>query len=364
MTNHELLKEFSNAFGPCGFEEEVAKVISKNAGDMPITNDPMGNVYMALKGNTGKRPVVMLDSHMDECAYMIQAINENGLLSILTLGGIHLSCMPGHGVIVKNQYGEKIKGIITTKPIHFMNAAQRASTSLDIENIFIDVGASCRSEIESDFRIAVGDTAVPDTRFYYDERRKLCIGKAFDNRLGCTGVLQTMQRLNEENDLPVDVVAAFATQEELGGRGAAITVQKVKPDLVIVYEGTPADDPYYARGIAQGALKHGVQIRHMDSGYLSQIEFMKFAHQIGDKFGVKYQDAVRRGSFTNASSIGLLGQGVPILVLGLPARYVHSHYNFCVIDDVEETINMATNIIRNLTKENIDMLYKNTYLKA
>lgn len=364
MINIDVLGELSNAFGPCGFEDEVALTIARHSNKMKVTNDSMGNVYMELENNTGKRPRVMIDCHMDECAYMIQAILPNGLLSILTLGGIHLTCMPGHGVIVKNQFGDKYRGILTTKPVHFMNAAQKMNTSLDIENIYIDLGASCREEIVKEYKICVGDTAVPDTKFFFDEKRQMCIGKAFDNRLGCAGVLETMKRLNEETCLQVDVIAAFATQEELGGRGAAVTVQNVKPDVVIVFEGTPADDPYYPAGTAQGALRQGVQIRHIDSGYLSQFEFIRFAHKIGELHGVKYQDAVRRGSFTNASSIGLLGKGVPILVLGLPARYVHSHYNFCYVSDIEETIKLAINIIKNLSNENLDTIYRKNLLNC
>ena len=34
-------------------------------------------------------------------------------------------------------------------------------------------------------------------------------------------------------------------------RGATVTAQQVKPDLAIVFEGSPADDFYYRTGVAQ-----------------------------------------------------------------------------------------------------------------
>lgn len=74
--------------------------------------------------------------------------------------------------------------------------------------------------------------------------------------------------MKETESLAVDVVGAFASQEEVGMRGATVTAQQVKPDLAIVFEGSPADDFYYRTGVAQGCLKKGVQIRHMDNSYV------------------------------------------------------------------------------------------------
>ncbi|MFR2694661.1 MAG: hypothetical protein ACLTBV_33005 [Enterocloster bolteae] len=88
-------------------------------------------------------------------------------------------------------------------------------------------------------------------------------------------IIDTMQALRDEADqLAVEVVGAFAAQEEVGTRGATVTAQQVQPDLAIVFEGSPADDFYFRAGIAQGCLRSGVQIRHMDNSYISNVEFI------------------------------------------------------------------------------------------
>ena len=115
----------------------------------------------------------------------------------------------------------------------------------------------------------------------------------------------------------------------------------------------PADDFYYRTGVAQGCLKKGVQIRHMDNSYVANDAFMAYAHEIADKYGIKCQDAVRRGGSTNAGKIHLTHQAVPVLVLGIPSRYVHTHYNFCAKEDIESTIKMAVEVIRGLNEERI-----------
>ena len=265
-----------------------------------------------------------------------------------------MTSLPAHSVIVRNSKGEKIKGIITSKPVHFLTAAQKADNSLTIEELKVDVGASSRQEIEEDYGIHVGDPIMTGATFSYDEKHGICSGKAFDNRLGCVCIIETMKALMKETEsLAVDVVGAFASQEEVGMRGATVTAQQVKPDLAIVFEGSPADDFYYRTGVAQGCLKKGVQIRHMDNSYVANDAFMAYAHEIADKYGIKCQDAVRRGGSTNAGKIHLTHQAVPVLVLGIPSRYVHTHYNFCAKEDIESTIKMAVEVIRGLNEERI-----------
>jgi putative aminopeptidase FrvX len=204
------------------------------------------------------------------------------------------------------------------------------------------------------YGIRPGDPIMPDVSFEYHEENGIMYGKAFDNRLGCVSIIETMQALKNEADrLAVEVVGAFAAQEEVGTRGATVTAKQVQPDLAIVFEGSPADDFYFSAGIAQGVLKSGVQIRHMDNSYISNTEFIRYAQEIGDKYGIKYQDAVRRGGSTNAGKISLTGKAVPVLVLGIPSRYVHTHYNFCAAEDVDATVKMAVEVIRGLDEARI-----------
>ena len=41
----------------------------------------------------------MLDAHTDECGFMVQNVEDNGLPSIITLGGFHMTSLPAHSVI-------------------------------------------------------------------------------------------------------------------------------------------------------------------------------------------------------------------------------------------------------------------------
>ena len=387
MLNLEMIKYLTNAFGPSGFEEEVVKVIAKHTKDMDIVNDAMNNVYVRLEGpvrellcdgreekrwtgytktvqtaadsqkrdtlsNPRRKPVILLDAHSDECGFMVQCIHENGMLSMVMLGGMDLTNLPAHTLLVRTRSGKKIRGIITSRPVHFMTDKDK-SAPLDIQSIFIDVGASSKKEVE-ELGIHVGDPAVPEVSFEYDRERGLCYGKAFDNRMGCACILHTMNVLKKlGKELAVDVVGGFAAQEEVGTSGASVTSAQVQPDLAIVFEGSPADDFYYGKERSQGALGNGTQIRCMDVSYISNPAFLGYAHEIADQKQIPYQDTVRRGGSTNAGKISLSGRAVPVLVLGIPSRYVHTHYNFCAADDIESTVKLAVEVIRNLDEEKI-----------
>lgn len=350
----QMLEKLSNAFGPSGFEEDVVRILAGYCKEFDVSNDAMNNFYVRMPGERSERPVVQLDAHLDECGMMVQSILDNGALEMLLLGGFHLTSLPAHSVWIRTRTGKMVHGIICAKPVHFMTASERNGQNLEIEKMYVDVGATSRRETEEVFGIHIGDPMVPDVTFSYDKENKICFGKAFDNRVGCACIVDTMKQLYAEREkLPVNVVGAFAAQEEVGTRGAAVTAQIVKPDLAIVFEGSPSDDFFISVGQAQGQMKHGVQIRLIDKSYISNVEFITYAEEIAKKHGIKFQEAVRRGGSTNAGRISLTGKAVPCLVLGVPSRYVHSHYNFCALEDLEAASSLAASVIRELDSERI-----------
>lgn len=357
MANLKLIEEITNAFGPSGFEDEVVKVIKNNCTEFDVESDAMHNVFMRMKSHTGKKPVIMLDAHLDELGFIVQHIKSNGLIAFSSLGGWVATNVPAHSVYIKNRKGELIKGITTSKPPHFMTDAERAA-KLDIETIYIDVGASSRDEVINIFGINVGDPVMPDVEYSYNEKNNTLFGKAFDNRMGCYCIIETMKKLAKEQNLYVDIVGGFASQEEVGTRGAQITTETLKPDLAIVFEGSPSDDMYFNENEAQGALKKGTQIRHMDASYISNPEFIALAKEVGDKNNIPYQCTVRRRGSTDAGKISLFGgYNIPCLVLGIPCRYVHTHYNWCSESDVDATVNMASEVIKALTEDTLNRIF-------
>ena len=216
----QMIRELSDAPGAPGFEDEVVAVARRWCAPIgAMKEDFLRNLYIHRKENHGDRPVVMLDAHSDEVGLVVHSIKPNGTLRFLMLGSWNKNALIGTKVLVRNADGDYIPGIIAAKPVHFMTAAEKETAMNDIANMVIDVGATSYADAVENFRVRMGEPVVPDTKFYYDEKRDLMFGKGFDCRMGCAALIEALRRL-EGKELPCDVIAVLSTQEEMGPRNS------------------------------------------------------------------------------------------------------------------------------------------------
>ena len=345
QTTLQMIAAISNANGVSGFEDDVVAAILPYAEQVGETTvDRMRNVFIRRKENTGSRPVVQLDAHSDEVGFMVQAICPNGTLRIIPIGGWVSHNIPAHKVWVRNRYGKYIPGLTASKPPHFMSEQERKAP-LDIKDITVDVGAVSREEAIEVYGIRIGEPVAPDVTFTYAEDTDLMVGKSFDCRLGCAAILKTMHELAGE-ELAVDIVGACASQEEVGVRGATVTAQVVQPDLAIVFEGCPADDTCVESYMVQTAIKRGPMLRHIDARMITNPRYQRYALDLAEKLGIPVQDAVRAAGSTNGAAIHLTGRGVPVIVIGVPVRYAHTHYGVSAYADFDNAVKLACEILK------------------
>ena len=343
----ELLKTLCMLDGVSGFEDDVVAAILPYAEQVGETKvDRMRNVFIRRKENTGSQPVVQLDAHSDEVGFMVQAICPNGTLRIIPLGGWVGHNVPAHRVWVRNREGAYIPGVTASKPPHFMSAAEREAP-LAMESITVDVGAVSREEAVEVFGVRIGEPVVPDVAFTYDEKTDLMVGKAFDCRLGCAAILKTLHCLRGR-ELAVDITGACAVQEEVGVRGAAVTAQAIRPDIAIVFEGCPADDTCVEPYMVQTAIKRGPMLRHIDARMITNPRFQRYALDLAEELGIPVQEAVRAAGSTNGAAIHLSGSGVPVIVIGIPVRYAHTHYGISAYADFDNAVRLACAILARL----------------
>ncbi len=353
MIDLNICAALSNAFGPSGFEEAVADVLEPMLNGCVLRRDSLQNLYAALPQNQGGRPLVMLDAHMDEVGFLVQSVTANGLLRLVPLGGWVEHNVPAHVFRVRNRRGELVRAVSTSKPPHFMSAAERGA-SLSMDSILLDAGVCGKQDAER-LGLEPGLPVAPDVEFSYDETTGLVLGKAFDCRLGCAGIVEVLRALKHEA-LRADVTAVFSAQEEVGLRGARAAAERLRPALAICLEGTPADDTFTAPDEAQGALKKGVQLRFRDGSMIAHPGFLALARRVAEENHIPHQCAVRTGGGTNGGSIHLAAGGVPTIVLGIPVRYAHTHYGYAAAADVESAVALAAALLRALTPEIIRKL--------
>lgn len=350
MDRIELIKKLSDAKGISGFEYDVLDIVSSELEPFyKIERDSMNNLYINnIEKEKRRKPIVMLEAHSDEVGFMVQSIEANGLLKFIPIGGWSSQQVQAHKVKVCSNKGKYISGIISSIPPHFLKGDGKA----ELKDMFIDIGALSYEEAK-EMGIEIGAPVVPDVKCEYIEEKGLFLGKAFDDRAGCSIIVEIMKELKDNIDnLNVDVVGVLSSQEEVGTRGAVVSSQKVLPDLAIVLEAPPADDTFRNKYTSQGGINKGVQIRHIDPTMIANPKFVKFIKEIGKKYEIKYQETVRESGGTNAGKIHLENLGIPTVVLGIPVRYAHSHHNFISIFDYNETLKLVKFLLNELN-ENI-----------
>ena len=256
---------------------------------------------------------------------------------------------------MRTREGSKVLGVVASKPPHFLPASERKSV-LSIEQMFIDVGATSQKDLAENYGIRIGDPVVPLTPFSSMGNEDMFMAKAFDNRVGMACAIQACQDLVTTGH-PNQLISCGTVQEEVGVRGATTAAAYAKPDVVIVLEGAPADDtPGFSRLSSQGAVGRGVQIRMQDPTAIMNPALVDLAVSVAEEEGIPHQVTVRNSGGTDARAFQLSGNGVPVIVLGVPARYIHSHNSMIDVNDYLAMVNLTMALVRRLDQKQVEAL--------
>lgn len=345
MNDIELIERLSQCRGISGFEDEVLTVAREYCkGFATFGEDSMRNLFIYPEYNRGNRPVLMLDAHSDEVGFMVQAIRPDGGLRFIPVGGWNEKSLPSSKVQVYTKTGY-ISGVIAAMPPHFMSTEQR-NAPVTYENLVIDVGATSDREAR-EFGVEVGAPVAPLTIFEYDQKHGLLHGKAFDDRMGVAAMLKCLKLLGGA-ELGVDIVGVISSQEEVGERGITAAMYTVKADAAICFEGCPADDTFSPAYMVQDALRGGVMLRHMDRTVICTPRFTDFARKVASEKGIKVQMAVRSGGGNNGAYIISANGGTPVIVAGIPVRYIHTFNCIAALEDFNSVVSLGTELAKAL----------------
>jgi len=346
--SRELLMRLSNAAGPPGAEDEVRRIVQRTLEDVgTLRYDRLGSLICERRG-TKDSPRIVIDSHLDEVALMVQSITDTGRLPFVPLGGWWSHVLLAQAVEVITERGP-VPGVIGSTPPHHLPASEREKV-LGIEKMYIDVGASARSDVEQ-LGIRIGDPVVPRTEFREMAVDGVLSGKAFDNRVGVCLMCETLLGLTGR-DHPNTVIGVGAVQEELGLRGAGTSTELTRPDVAIVVECAPADDlPGQAE--PQGVLGRGPQVRLFDPTAISNRRLVRFVESVADECDIEIQLAVRRTGGTDAGAIHRSLHGVPTIVVAVPARYIHSHISLLRWQDYLAAARLVFEVIARLDADRV-----------
>lgn len=335
-----LLEKLCNAVGVSGDEGEIRKIVFEELEALvdEIKVDALGNVLVTKLARRGEHPLrVMLDAHMDEVGFMIVKDEGDGLYSFETVGGIDERQLPGKPVWVGKDH---IPGVIGAKPIHLADRDELKS-AIPLENLRIDIGPGGEGKVKP------GEYATYASTF-------TCIGpslrsKALDDRIGVATLIELVKHAPEN----ITLLANFAVQEEIGGRGAKVAAYTFDPDLAIAVDSTPAFDLPREDGeentVYNCRLGLGPAIYIADVGTLSDPRLVRFISQIADSHSIPYQFRQPGGGGTDAGMIHKTRGGIPSISVSIPGRYAHTANLVSVLSDWENTVQLLQAVLENIS---------------
>jgi endoglucanase len=328
----DFLKQIEETPSVSGYEQPVARIVRKRMSKWAdtIETDVHGNVIVGA--NTKKNlPRVMLAGHMDQIGLMVNYVTDDGFIYFRSVGGIDATVLPGSRVTIHTRNGP-VEGVIGRKPIHLMKQEERNSGKVEIENLWIDIGAGSRDAVMK--QLEIGDVATYKlglVRLGDD----FVASPGLDNKVGTWVVMEALRIAVESKKLKCAVYSVATVQEEIGLRGARTSCFGIDPQVGIAVDVTHAsDNPGTEKKIA-GDVKLG-KGAVLDRGpninpvlfdlMLDTARKQKIAHQVC---------AAPGATGTDANAIQLNRAGVATGLVGIPNRYMHTQVEICSLNDLQ-----------------------------
>jgi endoglucanase len=343
-----FLKDLVDAHGVPGFEGPVAQVMERQLkGIGTFSRDRLGSFICEKRGTTDS-PRVMLGGHLDEVGFMVRSITKEGFIKFLPLGGWWGHVVLGQRLIIKSRKGD-VLGVVGSRPPHELADDERKKV-MDIKTMYIDVGAASDWDVRKKLDIRPGDSIVPDSAFAQMANPDLLLAKAWDNRIGCAMVVETLRRLATTTH-PNTVFGVATVQEEVGLRGAQTSAWKVNPDVAFALDVGIAHDTPGTEGDEK--LGGGPLMTVYDASSIPNRGLFDLVVDTAKKVKVNIQfEAIERGG-TDAGRFHVNAQGVPSVSMGVPARYIHSHVSIISRRDFEDSVKLLVAIVKRLDKKTV-----------
>jgi len=340
----EFLEKYLNNASPTGYEWEGQKIwmdYIKPYVDDFIT-DTYGTAVAVINPDAKYR--VVIEGHSDEISWYVNYITDEGLLYVVRNGGSDHQIAPSKWVNIHTKNGI-VKGVFGWPAIHTRDKAKEEPPKLD--NIFIDIGAKDKQEVEK-MGVHVGCVITyPDEFQILNKDKFVC--RALDNRMGGFMIAEVARLLKEnKKELPFGLYITNSVQEEIGLRGAEMITQTIKPNVAIVTDVCHDTTTPMINKKTEGETKIG------DGPVISyapavQNKLRERILETAESKKIPFQrNASSRYTGTDTDAFAYSNGGVASALISLPLRYMHTTVETVHKDDVENVIRLIYETLLNI----------------
>lgn len=334
--SRDFLFKYLNNASPTGFESGGQQIWLDYI--RPYVDDYFTDTYGSVAAviNPDADYKVVIEAHADEISWFVNYITDQGYIYVVRNGGSDHQIAPSKRVNLHTKKGI-VKGIFGWPAIHVRDKAKEEQPTL--KNIFIDVGASTKEEVEA-MGVHVG-TVITFEDELMELNDKYLVGRALDNRIGGYMIAEVARRIKEQKiNLPFGLYVVNAVQEEVGLHGAEMISRRIQPDLAIVTDVThDTNSPMYDK-ITSGDTSCGAGPA-VCYGPAVQNNLLDMIIGVAEEKSIPFQRrAASRATGTDTDAFAYSHEGVASALISIPLKYMHTTVEMCSKEDLEDTIKL------------------------
>ena len=340
----KFLENYLNNASPTGYEAQGQQIWMNYL--RPYVDEFITDTYGTAVGviNPKSEYKVVIEAHSDEISWYVNYISDNGLIYVIRNGGSDHQIAPSKWVNIHTKKGI-VEGVFGWPAIHTRKPGKEENPKL--ENIFIDIGAKDKKEVE-EMGVHVGCVITyPDSFKVLNKNQFVC--RALDNRAGGFMIAQVARLLKENNiELPFGLYITNSVQEEIGLRGAEMITQRIKPNAAIITDVCHDTTTPMISKIEQGeskigdgpvisyapAIHHILRERIIEAAEENEIPFQRHASS--------------RYTGTDTDAFAYSNGGVASALISLPLRYMHTTVETVHKEDVANVIRLIYHSVQKI----------------
>jgi len=297
-----------------GDEDEVAKILLNSWSNAGLTCQTHGRYAISAKSTNfdPNKKTMLVTAHMDSPGFSVESIiQDSNEIKIIPLGAPKFSTDEATAILKYNN--KKIEIIIRQE-------------SLTIPwNEEINHGDRICFEAEPE----INEDGIIKSPF-------------LDNRLGCWILCRLATIISKNHNM--NIILGATSCEEMGGFGAPVLANALKPDLVICLDAT-YEDENQAVIIGEGPV-----LTLSDNSVIVGCKLRNQVQKLFADFNIPLQTEVYNFSGTDAKAFPHQGLPAPVLALLIPTQGNHSPLEIGSLTDVESLYSAIPHIANNAQK--------------
>lgn len=215
-----------------GYEQQLAaKIAAKLKGFSPKI-DAQSNVTVTIGKGSPHRLIV---ASMDEPGFVISGITDEGYLTVQRLpqgGNLPLfnELYSAQPVLIGTAQNKWINGAVAGLSVHLQPQRQHPPAASDLDNMFVDVGATTAAEARAGGADVLGPVVIE--RKFYEMGFGKWTAPAIGDRFGAAALLEVLRNVDQAN-VKGTLTFAFVAQQWAGARGLQRLLYRLSPDEMI-----------------------------------------------------------------------------------------------------------------------------------